>query len=248
MVWRFRASEKGLQVIRESCRQMSWTRNTVCNDESLIEASKILEPCRSWPEEGFHGRIYADGIHEGSWRRFLMGKKPISAQVFVAYCLALKVTWEDVVDWSDVNSPIPFVALPRVPLTQKSCINFKSDQPPQDISEFVRDVTIPDGTIMQRGEEFTKVWEIRNAGNVAWKSRCLMRLGACSGPALMTSLARVKIPRTNPGESIEVSVKLKAPEVATTTTAIWKMTFDDGTLCFPDRYKYGLSVVIQVLQ
>ncbi|MEM8810784.1 MAG: hypothetical protein AAGF01_32645, partial [Cyanobacteria bacterium P01_G01_bin.38] len=154
MGWRFRTSKQGLKVVRSACKQLGWTRDTIANDQSLIEASKILEPDKIWPQEGFHGRLYADGINEASWRRFLIGKDTLSAHIFVAYCLALNVTWEAVVDWSEVDSPIPF-----------------------------------------------------------------------------------KIPHTLPGNRVAIAVNLKAPDVATTTTAIWKMTDSDGKLCYPDRYR-----------
>lgn len=248
MRWRFRTSKQGLKVVRSACKQLGWTRDTVANDQSLIKASKILEPDQIWPQEGFHGRLYADGINEASWRRFLIGKDALSAHIFVAYCLALNVTWEAVVDWSEVDSPIPFVTLPKTIPLPASETNPTSDQSLTDVSEFIRDVTIPDGTIMQPGEAFTKVWEIRNAGEVAWENRYLKRLGASHGPALITSPERVKIPHTLPGNRVEIAVNLKAPDVATTTTAIWKMTDSEGKLCYPDRYRYGLSVVIQVLQ
>jgi hypothetical protein len=246
MEWRFRASKQGLAVIRESCKKMRWTRDTVANDMPLIEASKILEPSGQWPQEGFHGKLYADGINEGSWRRFLNGRDPIQAKIFVVYCHALKVTWENLIEWSEVNVPIPFISLPSSQ-SQTSDLLCEEDAP-NDSSEFIRDVTIPDGSILDPGQEFVKTWEIRNAGNVPWKDRYLTRIGANHGPALVSSAARERIPNTNPGECVEVSVKLKAPEVATTTTGIWKMTFKDGKLCYPERYTYGLSLIIQVLQ
>lgn len=204
----------------------------------------MLAPTQNWPIDTYHGKIYADGINEASWRRFLGGKQPIAAEVFVSYCYALKIKWEDVVEWMTINSPIPFITLPKAPADNQSTCDINSI----DRSEFIADVTIPDGTIMKPGEEFTKIWEIRNSGNVIWSNRYLKRLGALSGSALITSKSRVKIPKTLPGERVEIAVKLKAPEVATTTTAMWKMTFSDGRLCFPDRYRYGLAIVIQVLQ
>ncbi len=240
----FSSSQQGLKIIRDCCKLKCWIRDTEKNDAPLIAASKILEPTQNWPIDACNGRIYADGINEGSWRRFLMGKDSIAGKVFVAYCHALGVNWENVVDWTKLNSQIPFIILPKVSVDGLSNFSNKSI----DCSEFVGDVTIPDGTIMQPGEEFTKVWEIRNAGNVIWDNRYLKRLGALTGLALITSKSRVKISKTLPGELVKIAVKLKAPEVATTTTAIWKMTFSNGVLCFPDRYTYGLSVVIQVLQ
>ncbi|NES23768.1 MAG: hypothetical protein F6K41_33820 [Symploca sp. SIO3E6] len=116
----------------------------------------------------------------------------------------------------------------------------------QDYSEFIRDVTIPDGSLIEANETFTKIWEVRNAGGVLWKDRSLTRLGDNQGFGLITSPRHVNIPDTLPGQKVLIEVELKAPESRGTYQATWKMTFADGRLCFPDRYKYGLFVVINV--
>ena len=41
-----------------------------------------------------------------------------------------------------------------------------TEEPPQ--AEFVRDVTIPDGTVMRPNQSFTKTWRYRNIGNGPW--------------------------------------------------------------------------------
>jgi hypothetical protein len=46
---------------------------------------------------------------------------------------------------------------------------------PGDDSDFIDDVTVPDGTPVRRGEVFVKTWEIRNGGNVRWTDRYLRR-------------------------------------------------------------------------
>jgi hypothetical protein len=35
-------------------------------------------------------------------------------------------------------------------------------------SKFVADVTIPDGTVMQPGEKFRKIWRVQNTGTCSW--------------------------------------------------------------------------------
>src|SRR5512135_3113735 len=39
---------------------------------------------------------------------------------------------------------------------------------PCDQAAYVRDVTIPDGTLFMPGTSFTKTWEIKNTGTCAW--------------------------------------------------------------------------------
>lgn len=248
MVWSCRASATGLQIIREACHKNRWKRDVNLNDEPLVLASKLLEPNKQWPQEFHHGPIYAEGINEASWRRFLTGKDFIRLEIFAAYCFTLEIEWTTVVEWPNKHQPIPLPLLPENLRNLNSKDDLDDKQEVQDISEFIADVTIPDGSIFRSGEQFTKIWAIRNAGNTVWENRYLTRMGPCSGAALITSPKRVRIPKTKPGEEIEISVKLKAPEgISTTTTAVWKMTFNDGRLCYPERYQYGLSVIIQVV-
>jgi len=115
-----------------------------------------------------------------------------------------------------------------------------------DYSEFIQDVTIDDGSEIGANETFTKIWEVRNAGEVIWKDRYLTRLGDNQGFGLITSPRRVKIPDTLPGQKVLIEVELKAPESKGEYKATWKMTFADGRLCFPDRYESGLFVLINV--
>ncbi len=119
---------------------------------------------------------------------------------------------------------------------------------PEDAAEFVRDVTIPDGTIIQANETFTKIWEIRNIGKTHWRGRFLKRIGSPSGPALISSPEIVPIPDTAPGASVQIAVQMRAPAYPTSTTVLWKMVDAKGELYFPDRYRYGLLCTVHVVE
>ena len=108
-----------------------------------------------------------------------------------------------------------------------------------DYSDFVRDVTIPDGSLVQPGQTLHKQWELRNAGSVSWTNRRLTRIGATGGYASPKSPDSVPIPDTAPGETVVISVNVVAPERPAHHIAHWKMTDEHGQWCFPDRYKYG---------
>lgn len=84
-----RASKDGLTRIKKARDQKGWT---VDSDKWLQEASKILEPNRK------DGQPFAEGISEGTWKRFLAGKRPINANAFRAYCEVLSLNWEEVID------------------------------------------------------------------------------------------------------------------------------------------------------
>jgi hypothetical protein len=232
------ASPDGVALIRKACESKGWIWDAGKNDHPLIEASKHIEPGKAWPIRGALDNIYADGIHEGSWRRFLKGEK-VPVQVFMAYCYALDLAWECVVDLNQIDAQLPF-NLPKFPKAE--------DQPKQDASRFVQDVTVPDGSIFKPNEKFLKIWEVCNSGNVSWENRYLTRIGMNNGAGLIISPRRVRIAKTFPGQNVQIKVELQAPEAGGTYQAIWKMTFADGTLCFPNNYKYGLFVTINVIQ
>lgn len=118
---------------------------------------------------------------------------------------------------------------------------------PGDYSDFVRDVSIPDGSLVDPGQTLHKQWELRNAGNVHWTNRRLARVGATGGYASPESPDSVSIPDTPPGENVVISVNVVAPERPAHYIAHWKMTDEYGQLCFPDRYRYGVWVSFVVV-
>ena len=118
---------------------------------------------------------------------------------------------------------------------------------PGDYSDFVRDVTIPDGSLVQAGQRLHKQWELRNAGSVPWTNRRLARVGATGGYASPESPDSVPIADTPPGETVVVSVNVVAPDRPAHYIAHWKMTDEHGQWCFPDRYRYGVWVSFVVV-
>ncbi|MCH8814415.1 MAG: hypothetical protein IH957_04855 [Chloroflexi bacterium] len=117
-----------------------------------------------------------------------------------------------------------------------------------DASRFVRDVEGADGMILAPNQRFTKIWEIQNVGSVTWEGRFLQRVGAPSGPGLITSPSRIPIPITRPSQTVQLRVGIRAPGTEGTTTAQFKMVDGNGTMCFPDRYASGLFVTVNVVE
>jgi hypothetical protein len=116
---------------------------------------------------------------------------------------------------------------------------------PGDASTFVDD-TIPHGTLLEPGQLFIKNWRIRNSGTIRWQGRRLQRQGPIFGPGLIVSPAEIDIPRTDPGEIVEISIGLRAPSYDCSSIAYFKMVDSDGYLCFPDAYQLGLDVLVRV--
>ncbi|MEG5025892.1 NACHT domain-containing NTPase [Microcoleus sp. AT8-B1] len=86
-----KASEEGLVKIKQARRERG---STIEDPRWLVEASKTLEPDRTWTEAG----PYADGLSLPTWRRFLGGREPIKANAFKAFCTVLQLNWEEIVD------------------------------------------------------------------------------------------------------------------------------------------------------
>jgi hypothetical protein len=64
------------------------------------------------------------------------------------------------------------ITLPTQPLATNTSV--ASATPVCDLGQFVRDVSIPDGTTFAPGETFTKTWRIRNAGTCTWSGYSLV--------------------------------------------------------------------------
>lgn len=94
-------------------------------------------------------------------------------------------------------------------------------------ASFVRDVTIPDGSTLLANSTFTKTWELKNSGSCTWDSRYSVvfagKGSAMSGPAStpITTDRQVK-----PGESVEVSVSLRAPGEPGDYEGYWMLRSD----------------------
>jgi Ig-like domain from next to BRCA1 gene len=129
---------------------------------------------------------------------------------------------------------------------------------PTDASQFVRDVTIPDGTLVAAGAHFVKIWEVQNAGKVAWSNRFLQCMdddfvvvGAGDGnewsvlPKLVPTLRRIPVPCTPPGAVVRLSMDFVAPAIPATCVSYWKLVSADDRKCFPDAI--GLSVLVRVI-
>jgi hypothetical protein len=105
-------------------------------------------------------------------------------------------------------------------------------------ARYVADVTVPDGTRFDKGEQFTKTWRVRNVGSEAWPEDTVLAFG--SGTQ-MTDVAEVEVGEVEPGDEVDVSVDLTAPQEDGSYTGGW--TLQTGSANIPGGQ---LTVVIQV--
>jgi hypothetical protein len=97
---------------------------------------------------------------------------------------------------------------------------------PCNWAQFIKDVTVPDGSEFSPGTSFTKVWRLKNIGTCSWTedySMVFMRGSQMGGnsPSPLTSIVR-------PGETIDLSVDLIAPNSEGDYRGDWALEDDEG--------------------
>lgn len=101
-----------------------------------------------------------------------------------------------------------------------------SPTPVCDQAQFVRDVSIPDGTVFAPGAAFTKTWRLRNAGTCTWSGYSVVfDSGDSMGGSSPTSIGSV-----GPGQEVDVSVNLTAPAAAGSYRGYWRIRNSSGVL------------------
>jgi len=120
------------------------------------------------------------------------------------------------------NTPISLPTLPpaitNTPLASATAVC--------DQGQFVKDVTIPDGTNFSPGDTFTKTWRIRNAGTCTWSGYSLV---FDSGDA-MSGTSPIAIGTVGPGQEVDLSVNLTAPATDGSYRGYWRIRNPSGLL------------------
>lgn len=96
--------------------------------------------------------------------------------------------------------------------------------PSVDSATFIRDVTLPDHTVVSPGANLVKTWRVRNSGTSIWNGyRLIFRSGNQMGAP-----ASVNIPYTPPGHEVDISVPIVAPQAS--ARGDWHIVNTSGTL------------------
>lgn len=104
--------------------------------------------------------------------------------------------------------------------------------------------TYPDGTIVQPGETFTKVWHVQNSGTCTWDSNWQL---IYYGGNRMDGLTVYNFPQpAQPGQTVEVPVILRAPVENGTYTGEWMLKSPWGQSFGVGQYSVPMSVSIVV--
>jgi hypothetical protein len=102
-------------------------------------------------------------------------------------------------------------------------------QVPCDRAKFVEDVTYPDGTDVAPGTTFVKTWRLSNNGTCTWNSSYALVFvsgDAMGGPAAQ----QLTTGTVAPGQEIDISVTLKAPDSPKTYIGNWKLRNGAGVI------------------
>lgn len=88
------------------------------------------------------------------------------------------------------------------------------------------DVTIPDDTVIPAGASFTKTWRLVNSGSCTWTREyaVVWFSGDQMGPALFQPLPH----EVQSGQSVDISVDLRAPEEIGVRQSYWKLRNADS--------------------
>jgi len=89
------------------------------------------------------------------------------------------------------------------------------------------DVTIPDDTPMQPGQAFTKTWRLQNSGTCTWTKD--YKIAVFSGES-MNAPSSIPLPqKVEPGQSVDISVDMVAPQTPGTYQSNWKLRNTSST-------------------
>jgi hypothetical protein len=92
--------------------------------------------------------------------------------------------------------------------------------------QFITDVTVPDGSLYDAGDTFTKTWRIKNIGTCTWTGFSMVfDSGDLMGGASPTAIGTVA-----PGASVDLSVALTAPAANGSYRGYWRIRNGSGVL------------------
>jgi len=89
-----------------------------------------------------------------------------------------------------------------------------------DRAQFIKDVTVPDGTAFAPGYAFSKTWRLKNIGTCTWTTAYALifdsgeKMGGPDSAALPTNVA--------PGQTVDITIPLTSPTTAGTYRGYWK--------------------------
>lgn len=110
-------------------------------------------------------------------------------------------------------SPPAPTAPPNTPTPSETCDQAGAGSP--------IDVTVPDDTVMQPGQAFTKIWRLQNVGTCSWTEAYAVTY--FSGEQMGAPASVPLRGRVDPGQSVDISVDMVAPLKPGKYQGNWKL-------------------------
>ncbi len=104
---------------------------------------------------------------------------------------------------------------------------FQQMGPCTNDAQFVADVSLPPGSSVKTGEDFEKIWKVKNTGSCAWEDYQVFLIEKDQGARIMGEESQ-PVKSTKPGETINIAVKLNAPFNTGTYKQIWQLRTPAG--------------------
>lgn len=118
---------------------------------------------------------------------------------------------------------------------------------PCNLAGFVMDVTVPDGTLVSKGQIFTKTWKLQNIGTCAWTPAYQVVFMSGDQMNAMPQMAFTSI-IVEPGEMVDVSVQMTAPTIAGEYQANFMLADEKGHLfSFENKSAFYAKISVPVL-
>jgi len=110
-------------------------------------------------------------------------------------------------------------------------------------ARFVRDVSIFDGTQMAPNTRFTKIWRLKNVGEIAWPpgTKLLFVGGDQMSAETMVAINSEKL--VQPNDEVDVAVDMTAPQGLGRYLGYWRLTGPHGRRRFGQRMWCHIQVV-----
>lgn len=113
-----------------------------------------------------------------------------------------------------------------------------------DYIAFIEDVTYPGNSLVTANEVFTKIWKVKNIGDIPWTKRKVICIddemvvstsvfGENHQCGLVPETRSIDLEDTQPGEFLEISINFTAPPYPATVVSHWKMVDEHNNFCYP---------------
>lgn len=238
------SNEENPPQVQAHDQQVSPQDHVINNEDTpevhdLVQADNPVEPVVSDEDAILTALAAHFEMDENDFSRFEVEENTgnhAKGTVDNGYFLVAKVSGEWIfVDggqsWPDCNKVANYgFPASMVPSCQPSESRAPScSREGSNVATFITDVTIPDGSKIEAGQEFIKTWRIQNVGSCTWtpEYRLIYFGGDLMGGPDAIPLTDVPLA---PGQAVDISVKLRAPDAAGTYRGNWKFQDPEGRI------------------